>query len=548
MYVPDKPVVGSQGLVSFVKADRWFKSNNLGAIGPRLGVTWSPWQKTVVRAGYGMAFDTISSFQVTAVSGRVPGLTTSCSSVPGGTTTPGCTPVPDKRIGEGFPSEMAPPSVKPSSFLTPPLQTLSNAPGLTVFDPYIKMPTVHQWNLTIQHELPMGFVAQVGYIGHRGTRLFRAYDINQINSDPILPSFLLMQQNVASRCQPDGSGCPAGVTGQAIPLVTSGVITSSFVNSSTTKSDLNLNGAGNFAGRIEQNTLAARLRPNQQFGTITYLDSGGDSYYHSAQATLRKRFDSGLLFGLAYTLAKSIDDQSVDPVGATSGGGLSSTNSRTPTDIRNWRLERARSDFDRRHVLTSHWIYEMPFGKGKRHANSLPGALNHVVGGWTLNGIYTFMSGEPFSVRSGVRTSNYSHESRAELVGAMPEVKLQEKPGAFGPVVFKDASSFRIPNPGSIGAGRNLFEAPGYWNVDIGVTKRFDITERVRLQLRTEMFNAFNHANFDNPRDASTGSPSIRAELFAQTCCSTVAPPSTQTIIQTGESSRVIQIALKLQF
>jgi hypothetical protein len=62
------------------------------------------------------------------------------------------------------------------------------------------------------------------------------------------------------------------------------------------------------------------------------------------------------------------------------------------------------------------------------------------------------------------------------------------------------------------------------------------------------MFNVLNHANFDNPRDASVGSPSFRSSLFAQACCATVAPPSTQTIIQTGESSRVIQFGLKLKF
>src|SRR5262249_38599313 len=162
--------------------------------------------------------------------------------------------------------------------------------------------------------------------------------INQVNADGILPSFSIMQQNLARKCRPDGSGCPAGVNGQDVPLVTSGIVSSAFVNSSTTINDLNLNGAGNFARRVEQTNLAAKLRPNQQFGTITYLDAGGDSYYHAFQATLRKRFETGLLLGIAYTFAKSIDDQSVDPVGSTSGGGLSTTNSRTPSDIRDWRL------------------------------------------------------------------------------------------------------------------------------------------------------------------------------------------------------------------
>jgi len=542
VYVPDRPLVGA-GLVSFRKADRWYERNNATAIGPRLGIAWSPRPNFVIRSGYGIAFDPISSFQVTAVSGKVPGLTFSCSATVGGATTPGCGSVPDVRIGQSFPLELPAPTVKPSSFLTPPEQILTNAPNLTVFDQKLKLPTVHQWNLTIEHELPWGLVAQVSYIGRRGLRLLRAYDVNQINADPILPSFLIMQRNMNNGCRPDGTGCANGV---AVPLVTAGIVSSTFVNTSNTQSDLSLNAAGNFVGRIEQTTTAGKLRPNQQFATITYLDAGGDSYYHSGQATLRKRFGDGLQAGLAYTYGKSIDDQSVDPVGSTSGGGLSTTNSRTPSDTRDWRQERGRSDFDRRHVLTLNSLWELPVGRQMRFGTGIHPALNHVIGGWSLNGIYTFMSGEPFSVRSGVRTSNFSHESRADVVGPKPQVRLQQVPGVIGPVVFKDATGFAIPAPGSNGAGRNILEAPGYWNLDLGIGKRFQLTERFNLQFRTEMFNALNHPNFDNPRDASSGSPSIQSPLFAQTCCQTVAPPTTQTIIQTGESGRVIQFALKL--
>jgi hypothetical protein len=545
VYVPDKPIIGGSGLVTFRKADRWYERNNATAIAPRFGIAWNPRPNFVIRSGYGIAFDPISSFQVTAVSGRVPGITLSCSSTVGGATTPGCASTPDIRIGQGFPSELTPPSTKPSSFLTPPEQLLTNAPDLTLFDPKLKLPTVHQWNLTIEHELPWGMAAQVSYIGRRGIRLLRAYDVNQINADPILPSFLLMQQNMRNGCRPDGTGCSSGVS---VPIVTSGIVSSAFVNSTTTQSDLTLNAAGNFAGRVEQTTLAAKLRPNQQFAIITYIDSGGDSYYHSGQVTLRKHFRDGLLAGVAYTYGKSIDDQSVDPVGSTSGGGLSTTNSRTPTDTRDWRQERGRSDFDRRHVFLANSVWELPVGRQKRFASDIHPVLNQFVGGWSLNGIYTFMSGEPFSVRSGVRTSNFSHESRADVVGSKPEVRLQDAPGVFGPVVFPDASHFAIPAPGKNGAGRNIFEAPGYWNLDLGITKRFDLTERLNMEFRTEMFNALNHPNFDNPRDASSGSPSIRSTLFAQTCCQQVAPPTTQTIIQTGEAARVIQFAMKLRW
>lgn len=559
VYVPDRPVVGSSEPVTFRKADSWFSRKNWLALGPRLSFTWTPRNShtTVVRAGYGMAFDTLSSFQVTAVAGRVPGLTVSCSSTAGGSTTPGCTPVPDRRIAEGFPQEMALPSRKPSEFLTPPVQVLANAPGLTVFDDNLKVPTVHQFNLNIQRELPGQIVVQAGYVGRRGTRLFRAYDINQISADAILPSFLAMQSNLAKGCQPHGAGCPSGVTPDPVPLASTPGLPASFFTSAQTRNDLLQNAAGNLAGRVEQTTVNARLRPNQQFGAITYVDAGGDSYYHSLQTTARKRFANGLLFGVAYTFGKSIDNQSVDPIASSSGGGLSATNSRTPTDIRNWRNERGRSDFDRTHSFTGNFIYELPFGRGKKFGGDMSGILNHIAGGWSVNGVFSASSGEPFSIRSGVRTSNFSHESRAEVIGELPPVRLQAREGVIGPVLFGPeafcsetvrTNCLTIPAPGDNGAGRNIFNSPGYWNMDTSVSKRFSINERVSMQFRTEFFNVFNHANFDNPRNASVGNASVLARVPGQTCCNTVAPASTQTIIQTGESARVIQLALKILF
>lgn len=550
VFVADKPVDGSQGPVTFRQADRWFDRNNISAFAPRFAIAWNPRgsNKTVLRGGYGLYFDPINSFEVTAVSGKVPGLVTTCSSTVAGTTTPGCVASPNLRINQGFPFELQPPTIKPSSFLTLPVQLYSNAPQLTVFDPQFKLATVHEWNLSVQRELPMGFVAQAAYIGKRGTRLQRSYDLNQISADPILPSFLTMQRNVAAGCKPDGSGCPSGVTGSPVPIVTSGALTSAFVNSSTTLGELATNAAGSFAQRIEQTTLALHLRSNQQFNRITYIDSGGDSYYHAFQGTLRKRFEKGWLLGLAYTYGKSIDDTSIDPVGAASGGALSATTSRAPVDIRNWRLERGRSDFDRKHTLIINSVYDLPVGRGKTFGSNWNGAINHVLSGWSVNGIYTWMSGEPFSVTSGTLTSNNAHVSRAALAGPQPELTMINLPGIPGPVYFRDASAFRIPDPGSNGIGRNTFEAPAYSNIDIGIGKLFDVTERVKINFRMEMFNAFNHANFDNPRDASVGSPNIRSAVFAQSCCATVAPPTTQTIIQTGESARVIQFALKLTF
>jgi hypothetical protein len=444
----------------------------------------------------------------------------------------------------------------------------------------MQLPTVHQWNLSIQRELPWGMVMEAAYIGRRGEHLFMAYNINQINAGPILPSFLQMQQNVSRNCRPDGSGtldstrpaCVNPVTppllGQLVAGGLSPTAAANVLNQAATLTDLQFNAAGSFAERIENNTLALRLRPNQQFARITYLDNSGDSNYHAAQFTLRRRFTSGLGLGLAYTFAKSIDNQSVDPVGSTSGGALTNTTSRAPTDIRDFRLDRGPSDFDRRHIFQAASVWELPVGKGKHFLNSSSGFVNHLLGGWTVNSIFNFMTGEGFSVMAGGdstaapggRIANAAHTARAIMQRPISS-SLQYLPGqtSLGPLLFPAGqtalpcgvdpnSAFCIPAPGQNGDGRNIFRAPSYWNLDLGFIKTIQIRERFKVQLRAEMFNALNRANFDNPRDASVGSPSLSSPDFGRVCCATVAPPSTQTVVQTGESARVIQFALKFQF
>ncbi|HXG90990.1 MAG TPA: carboxypeptidase regulatory-like domain-containing protein [Blastocatellia bacterium] len=570
-FVPDKPIDGSQGLVNFVRRDRWYSNDNTLAFGPRLSFAWDPFGKgdMVVRAGYGIAFDPISTFQVTAISGKVPGLATQCSTTVGRAPAAGCAAVPDLRIAEGFPKELPPPSRLPSAFTGPAPAPRLTAPDTGAFDPNLKLPTVHEWNLNIQKQLPWGMVAQVGYIGKRGLRLLRAYDLNQIKTDHdgLLESFLLAQANLAKGCRPDGTGCPAGVTGQPIGILNTLFPGSSGINSATSITDLQRNAFANLLQRIDQTDIVAKgfpanfFRPNPQFSQIFYMDSGGNSYYHALQVQLRRQFEKGLTYGLAYTLGKSIDDMSVDPVGAASGGGLSTTNSRTPTDIHNWRLDRGRSDFDNRHVFVTYALWDVPIGRGRQFFSGAPSIVNHIIGGWTLNGIFNYQSGEPYSIQSGALTTSNTHVSRADIFGPKPETGLFHVPGVIGPVVFDakgfvnncvetaNGGRFCIPPPGKNGnSGRNIFDSPSIWNFDFGVLKEFAITERVRMQFRTEMFNVFNNVNFENPRNATVGSPTITSTVFGQTCCISAATPSTASILALGEAPRVIQFALKLSF
>src|SRR5207249_5528976 len=108
------------------------------------------------------------------------------------------------------------PSATPSGAVTVPEQVGSTAPGVGAFDPNLKNPSVHEWSLTVQRELPMHFVTELGYIGKRGTHLYRAYDLNQgsINQTGFLDSFNIARANFFAGCNADGTGCPGGATGQ----------------------------------------------------------------------------------------------------------------------------------------------------------------------------------------------------------------------------------------------------------------------------------------------------------------------------------------------
>lgn len=549
VYVPNKPMDGSQGPVTFVRGNSWWQRSNIDAFAPRIGISWSPLgSKTVIHAGYGIAFDPVVTYPAGAAANSIPGVSYTCTATTYASTSVGCASVPNVRLSQSFPSSLPPPSLKPSSFLSPPPALLGVAPNAFVLDQNMHQATVHQWNFSIQRQLPYDMVLQVAYVGNRGERLYSQLDANQIGAAPILPQFLSMQSNVAKGCRPDGSGCPAGVAGASIPLVTSGILTSAFVNSSATLTDLAQNAAGNFAGRIEQTTLAAHLRPNQQFGSIIVMSNAADSIYHSLQTTLRKRFGNGLLFNFAYTFSKVIDDQSGDPV------GTSFTPTSTATiDSNNLRNERARADFDQKHVMILTWIYELPFGKGQKWMSNAPKALNAIFGGWSLQGFNSTMSGQPFSITSGAKTAFYSSSatvnSRAVIVGnTLPSNSLHSKAGVIGPVYFDDTSAFALAAPGSTGMGRNMFNGPWYWDMDGSISKTFSATERVRITFRMEAFNALNHTNFRALKNATVGSTSILSSNFGLAGNQTLATSTSTSIVSNGEAYRVAQAVLRVAF
>jgi len=613
--VPNASVTGGT-TISYVNADRAWQNENAKAIAPRIGLAWDPWStgKMVIRAGYGISFDTISTFQLVPVLGLVPGSSASCSW--SFTTGPnaGCFAPANfnSRIASGFAYTLQQPARLPSDFATTLIaapQSTAQAPPAGAFDPNLQTPTVHEWDLTIQRDLGKNTVLQVGYLGKQGDHLFRAYNANQVKIPATyLTSFNIARSNLAA-C---GSAVPTAACGQPVGLLQT-IIGSSGLAQSAVTNALRVGSAGSLASTIDNSCFsstagaacivsangigvvpaggtapqglvgaagAAFFRTNPQFNSLFYFDSGGTSTYHALQITLRRQ-ERGLSFGASYTLSKAIDDMSVDPVAATSGGALGN-NSRTPTDIFNFRVDRGRADFDRRQVLTGYAVYDLPFGKGQKWASSSSGLVEQLIGGWNINTLVTIMAGEPFSVLSGNFTNGNIRNSRADILGgAIPTTGVfHNVSGVVGPTIFAPndltitqtnpySTAFRVPAPGSNGnQGRNMFTGPGYWNADFSVTKKFPVTEKMNLQFRAEFFNVFNHPNFDNPLNSSNGVtnafnansvisttssnalfniPSASSN-FGRLCCAAVSTPSTTNIISVGEASRVIQFALRFNF
>ena len=249
-----------------------------------------------------------------------------------------------------------------------------------------------------------------------------------------------------------------------------------------------------------------------------FLSNSADSVYHSLQTTLRKRFGGGFLMNMAYTYGKVIDNQSGDPVGTS----YTPTTS-TAIDNTNLRLDRGRADFDQKHVFSTTWIYELPFHPGN-------GWMKTLLGGWSVQGFNSLMSGEPFSVTSGAKTANFSSVSRAALTGTTtPNDTLHSAPGVTGPVFFTNASGFAQHVPGThfLGHGRSFLQ---------------------ELPAARKAFNALNHANFRKLGSTSTGSTSILSPNFGTACCQTQSTSTSTAIVSNDEAYRVVQFVLKASF
>jgi hypothetical protein len=222
---------------------------------------------------------------------------------------------------------------------------------------------------------------------------------------------------------------------------------------------------------------------------VVYIDSdwSGRSDYNALNAKLEHR-GRGSILTFAYTWSKSTDSKS-----AAAGIGASGFNGwQGFLDNSNPERDHGLSDFDVDHRLVGSFVYNLPFGSGEKFAGDSTGLKNAVVGGWQVNGIYTWQRGFPVTIIAadlGGLNDTFG-TNRADLVGD-PNVGERTVNRWF------NTAAFAQPAAGALGnLGRNTERGPGVNNLDLALFKNFTVTRGIRLQFRLESFNALNHTQF----------------------------------------------------
>jgi hypothetical protein len=333
----------------------------------------------------------------------------------------------------------------------------------------------NNYNVTVRRQLPASFSTTVAYIGAYGTRLSFDSEINRIPFNAIGQYGDLLFSNLSA--QP----------GLGIPLPYPG-----------------------FTGTVQQ-----ALRPYPQFTSITYLNNyRGKTRYDSLQATLERHFRNDFALLVAYTLSKTQDN-----VLKQDGSGDE------------WALA-ANRHFP--HFLKLTWIYEVPFGPGKRW--DVDGVLGQIVGGWTITGIHNYRSGNTLTV-SDSRINGAGYPFRPDVVSGADQVSydgssvdLVNGTPYLNPAAFATQPLSTQGIPTRVGTAPAIIDArgPALYTEDLGFLKRFGVSDR-NLEFRLDILNLFNRSGLANPNT------DISSPLFGK-------------ITGVGQGARRLQLSLRATF
>jgi hypothetical protein len=381
-------------------------------------------------------------------------------------------------------------------------------------DRNLRTPYVQQWNLGFQYELNKNLLVEFRYVGTKGTKLLQAtsftqgYDLNDLS----VPDEVFERFNAAYVA----AGSPNGALNTGATARERGVNRAfGFMNPTTGQSDYNL---ANSSGAVI--TFEGRARYlGFDVPEAILLGNSAFSNYHSGQVSVTKRFSRGLEFHAAYTYSRSMDNASADP-GSTAGSGkpdLPNVGFTSQGDAFNTRANYAPSDFDRTHRFSANYVFRIPTF----------GTQTEWLRGWSLSGFYQAQSGVPFTIFSAETTVGTAAQytdarlgsaglyrlafGRPSVCGTIDQLREQGSDtteGCFNPSVLCSPLTLAGGYPDNRGfgnLGRNVLRGPGQHRLDMGLSKTTRISETVSTELRMDVFNVLNKANFATPNNVMGG-------------------------------------------
>jgi hypothetical protein len=470
-------------------------------IQPRFGFSYLLTRRTVIRGGYGIYYDQSRSGANGLLSYGSQGFN-QYTSVVNTYLNDGATPY--LHLNNPFPNGLIPPSGSSLGLLNDvgysaigPLRTTAAA----------RTPYEQSWSFGIQRELGGNTLLDLEYVGKKGTHLYFAGANN----------FDVLGPQIENLSPTEIGNLGNYVSNPFAPLLTAPYFANSVLSSPT----------------IQAYQL---LLPYPQFtGVTTDEPPTANSIYNALQITVQKRYSNGLQLLADYTWSKSIDNSSIYDTNVAWLGNYGPNSGWALPDPNRAYLERALSTFDIPSQLKLNYTYDLPIGRGRAFFNKMPWPLELVLGGWKTAGIWTIHDGFPlqFTVENGGTPIWTYGPQRPNLTG--PPQFSGGPDSNWINNYFANPDVFQIPAPYTVGnAPRTVgsVRSPFFFTTNLSLLKEFGLSSRnenLKLELRLEAQNAFNHPVFGTP-DTIVGDPNFGI------------------INYTAVGPRQCQLALKLYF
>jgi len=400
---------------------------------PRIGIAYQANEKTVIRAGYGIFYGSIGSYRTSA---NLAGFSQT-------------TPI-EATSDNGLTFKTTLSNPLPSGLLSPQgasggLETYLGQ-NVTYFPTSRNLPYAQRWSIGIQRQLPGSFMVESSYVGNRGTRLPIGRNINALPAQYLSTS------------------------------PTRDTATINFLSANFTNPFYGLN------PQYTSTTISRQglLLPYPEFGTITYQDPVGYSWYHSLQSRVERRFSKGFTLQWAWTWSKAME-------------ATQFLNASDPMPYRSL------ADIDRGQRFTGSGVWELPFGKGRKFGSHMARPLEFLAGGWQLSGAWQRQSGQPIGWGNIQITGDPN-----KLV--LPSDQRNADRWFNTDIFERDSTKALASNVRTfpLRFSNVRFDSQRRW--DFSLKKTFTINERFKMRFRADTFNALNEPVLRGPTTDPTNS------------------------------------------